>query len=160
MDQRLVVLKLFLDALGIPDEIATLDDRKRVQKAVYLGQVAGIDLGYRFGWYLLGPYSPQLARDYFALAEARALGESTRGAKLDRSVVSVLRRIQPLLTEHANCDLKQEDWLELVASVHYLRTVSSFDQGKARKVLKEHKPTLAKFVGIAEQKLAKSRLLP
>lgn len=60
MDSNLIALKLFLDDLGVSADIETIDDRKRVQKAVYLGQAAGADLGYRFGWYLLGPYSPSL----------------------------------------------------------------------------------------------------
>ncbi len=56
METKLLVLKLFLGALGIDDSIETVDDRKRVQKAVYLGQLSGIDLGYRYGWYRMGPY--------------------------------------------------------------------------------------------------------
>lgn len=37
MDTRLVALRLFLDAPGESDEISTLDDQKRVQKAVHPG---------------------------------------------------------------------------------------------------------------------------
>ena len=56
MEEKLVVLKLFLDELGIPDSIDTVDERKRIQKAAYLGQLSGVDLGYRYGWYKMGPY--------------------------------------------------------------------------------------------------------
>ena len=59
MDAKLITLRLFLDALGQSVDIETVDDRKRVQKAVYLGQLSGVDLGYRFSWYVMGPYSTQ-----------------------------------------------------------------------------------------------------
>ncbi len=50
MEARQIVLKLFLSTLGVPADIDTVNDRKRVQKAVYIGQLTGVDLGYRFGW--------------------------------------------------------------------------------------------------------------
>ena len=70
MKKAQINLKLFLDALEISSEISTLEDRKRVQKAVYIGQEAGVDLGYSYGWYLLGPYSPELTQNYFTLAQS------------------------------------------------------------------------------------------
>ncbi len=48
MDNKEVALKLILDGVNIDCSIDTLDDRKRVQKAVYLAQLSGVDLGYRF----------------------------------------------------------------------------------------------------------------
>ena len=75
MENKLIALKVLLDQLGVPDSIETIDDRKRVQKAVYLGQLSGVDLGYRFGWYVFGPYSPALTKDYYSLAEAIASGD-------------------------------------------------------------------------------------
>src|SRR5260221_13158556 len=99
MDARLVVLKLFLDELGVPTEIDTLDDRKRVQKAVYLGQLASVDLSYRFSWYKMGPYSPALTSDYYGLAEAIASGDTDYQQKvLHTSIRRGLQRIRPLLT--------------------------------------------------------------
>ena len=67
MEMKLVLLKLFLDKLGISSEIDTFEKRKTIQKAVYLGQLTDVDLSYRFGWYLKGPYSPSLAEDYYPL---------------------------------------------------------------------------------------------
>lgn len=63
MDGRLVVLKRVVEALDEDCNIASFDDRKRLQKAIYLAQIAGIDLGYRYGWYIKGPYSTDLTRD-------------------------------------------------------------------------------------------------
>ena len=70
MERGRIALKLFWMNPGIPCDIDTLDDRKLIQKAVYLGQLSGVDLGYRFGWYIRGPYSTSLTRDYFSLAQA------------------------------------------------------------------------------------------
>ena len=51
MDSRHVVLKLFVNELGEPGEITDFENRKIFQKAVYLGQLSGVDLGYRYSWY-------------------------------------------------------------------------------------------------------------
>src|SRR5262245_4220988 len=67
MESTKIALKLLLDSIGVPADVGKLEGRKLIQKAVYLGQRAGVDLGYRFGWYLMGPYSPDLARDYYVL---------------------------------------------------------------------------------------------
>ena len=47
--------------------VRTFRDRLVLQKTVYLLQAFGIYLGYRFTWYLHGPYSTQLTRDAFSL---------------------------------------------------------------------------------------------
>src|SRR5262245_31088985 len=75
MEAKLEVLRLFLNALDVPSAIDTVNERKRVQKAVYLGQLSEIDLGYRFGWYIMGPYSTSLTQDYYQLSEALATSE-------------------------------------------------------------------------------------
>ena len=98
MENRLIALKVLLDTLGIPDTIETIDDRKRVQKAVYLGQLSDVNLGYRFGWYVLGPYSPALTKDYFSLAEAIASGDKGyEGKEFTPGVLGRIRRILPLM---------------------------------------------------------------
>ena len=67
MNTRLIVLELVLRELGMEPVIDSLQDRIRLQKAIYLSQEAGVPLGYRFGWYVRGPYSKGLARDYYYL---------------------------------------------------------------------------------------------
>ena len=60
MDTSLIVLQLVLSELGVEPTIENLDDRIRLQKAMYLSQEAGVRLGYRFSWYVRGPYSQAL----------------------------------------------------------------------------------------------------
>ena len=161
MDSRLLALKLFLAELGIPSVIETLDDRKRVQKAVYLGQLSGVDLGYRFGWYVHGPYSPELTRDYYSLAEALEAGEdSVRDKVLHPSVRSRLSQLSPIMVAPAEFRLGQEKWLELVASYHYLRAVRKLAHDETLQQLRLKKPALAPYTNVAVSALQSENLLP
>ncbi|MBD3397534.1 hypothetical protein GF413_00420 [Candidatus Micrarchaeota archaeon] len=159
MDRGQIALKLFLDELGIDFDIKTIDDRKRVQKAVYLGQLSGVDLGYRFGWYIRGPYSTSLTNDYFPLAESLASEDNGwEGKTLKKSVKEKLARIKPLMEPPHGVSLRQEDWLELVASLDYLRRVSRLDDEEARKILKKEKSHVFEYVEEAKQALIEADL--
>ena len=161
MEPKLVALKLFLDELGIPASIETIDDRKKVQKAVYLGQLSGVDLGYRFGWYLKGPYSTSLTKDYFSLAEALTSNDqSYSGKEFSASVRDRLRSVLPLMEVPEGIVLPQEDWLELVSSLHYLRKVQGLDESSADLKLQQSKPRLAPLAPHAKDYLSKANLLP
>jgi len=154
MDRGQIALKLFLDELGIPFDIETLDDRKRVQKAVYLGQLSGVDLGYRFGWYVMGPYCPSLTRDYFPLAESLASGDNDwEGKSLKQTVKEKMSRIRSLMVPPEDVDLSQENWLELVASLDFLRRVSELDDAEALEVLRKKKSHVFAFVEQAKKAL-------
>lgn len=160
MEARQIVLKLFLDTLGIPSDIETVNDRKRVQKAVYLGQLPGVDLGYRFGWYLKGPYSPSLTKDYFNLEEALASGDRDHEDKeLEKVVARKLKKVLPLMQPAQGVSLSQEDWLELVSSVHFLKEVQGLSRKDTLVTLKREKPRLVKYVDRAETALQEVSLL-
>jgi uncharacterized protein YwgA len=161
MEERCVALKLLLDELAVPSHIETVADRKRVQKAVYLVQQTGLDLGYQYSWYLMGPYSSALTRDYYDLAASFEEGEEDfptvelRGAVLER-----LQRVKPLMTVPESCPLDQSSWLELIASVHYLQKARGLNPDAAEQELKKLKPDLAPWVVPARRELEASSLLP
>lgn len=160
MDARLITLKLFLDELHIPTEIDTVDDRKRAQKAVYLGQLTGVDLSYRFGWYLMGPYSPALTKDYYNLAEAIASGDKDyETQRLQPSIQERLHKALPLTQIPQDVALTTEQWLELLASYHYLRNISKQDDEQAVKTLQATKPTLVEYTGQAKKALNEAGFL-
>ncbi|MEM3594689.1 MAG: hypothetical protein QXS27_08150 [Candidatus Jordarchaeaceae archaeon] len=46
----------------------SFEDRIKLQKYVRIAKLFGLDLGYRFNLYLRGPYSPDLASDYYGLS--------------------------------------------------------------------------------------------
>lgn len=118
MDQQQIGLKLALDALGEELSLNEFDQRLTLQKAIYLVQAAGVQLGFTYGWNLRGPYSPDLTSDAFALRDK--LGTGTQEWKewtFDANVQRQLARVRELLGNIPNGKARH---LELLASVHFL----------------------------------------
>lgn len=160
MDAKLIALRLFLDSMDIPATIDTVDDRKRVQKAVYLAQVAGADLGYRFSWYLMGPYSPSLTEDYYAMDEkADELKAATKGRKLHEAYQSVLSDVRRDIRKPDDVMLADEQWLELLASYHYLRRVSRLSHNDAADQIAKQKSHLHSYLSQAVKVIEASHRL-
>lgn len=162
MERGQAALKLFLDELGIPFDVQTLDDRKRVQKAVYLGQkLSGVDLGYTFGWYIMGPYCPSLTRDYFDLAEALGAGDSDcEGKSLRESARKKLAAVKPVLQVPQDISLPLEDWLEIVASLHFLKTTSKMSNEESYEILRKEKPHVYPYSDRAKAVLIQNKFWP
>jgi len=133
MDRQQIGLKLAIDGLGLRFEINSFRDRLIMQKAVYLAQAAGINLGYYYHWYLYGPYSPSLTRDEFAIATDIASGmDASEGWKLDDKSAQRLEEIRDISKESDRDKDKLAKKLELLASVHFLvdrKQVSKVDAG-------------------------------
>jgi uncharacterized protein YwgA len=158
MRNKLIALKLFLEELGVPSDIGSVDERKRVQKSIYIGQAAKIDLGYHFAWYLKGPYSPELTKDYYELDEVISEGDlEFQKKELKGQLKEKLLSIKPLFTPPADTPLNQADWLELLASVHY--QLKKYDRENAKNNMVAEKPNLAPYFKIAEENLKVFHLL-
>jgi uncharacterized protein YwgA len=140
MSDRLTALGLVLDELGIPLQIEQVEQRLIIQKAVYLAQMR-ISLGYTYGWYLKGPYSPRLTQDYYELAERVTRGD-VQDAVLKDSARDALQNVKDLIEAQPE-GTRLAPWLELLASIHYLRTKSGFTVNATRKKIAETKPHLA-----------------
>lgn len=158
MRPSLATLKLVLDRLDVPSSISNLIDRKRVQKAVFLAQAAGVRLGYEYGWYLKGPYSPGLTRDYFALDEALASEEAPSQLRLRDDVDEQLGKVVPLLRVPARVKLQQPDWLELLASILYLETQRKLGRSEADSIIRREKPRLHPYTAEARRVLQEAGL--
>ena len=132
MDRQQIGVKLTVDALGLPFQIRTFEDRLIMQKAVYLAQAAGINLGYYYHWYLYGPYSPSLTRDEYAIAADISAGiDESEGWKLDDTSSQRLEEIRDIFAGLPRDKLAKK--LELLASVHFLierKQVSKIDTGR------------------------------
>ena len=63
-------IKALEDAGIYKFKIDTFEDRLKLQKIVYIAHYFGVDLGYTFNEYIRGPYSPELADDYYELNES------------------------------------------------------------------------------------------
>jgi uncharacterized protein YwgA len=141
MDRQQIGVKLAVDGLGLPFKIDYFMDRLIMQKAVYLAQAAGVNLGYYYHWYLHGPYSPSLTRDEYAIAADIGFGmDDSEGWKLDESSLRRLEGIRAIFTEPERDKLARK--LELLASVHFLierKQVSKVDTGRIAATLKQFK---------------------
>src|SRR5262249_50155808 len=114
MDRQQIGLRLTLDALGVPARLNIFSDRLILQKAVYLAQAAGVQLGYSYNWYLRGPYSPALTRDAFAVvAELNQGADDSQGSRLDSTSLQRLKRLRKLIDEIPSGDRSAK--LELLA---------------------------------------------
>jgi len=158
VDTRLVVLNRLLEALAVPVDVTSIDARKKMQKAVYLAQASGLKLGYAYGWYLLGPYSTGLARDYYALAST--LGpDAPAGAELRDDVRAGLAPLREALNVPQGVQLSAPQWFELLSSVHFLRKVRGLTTPDANLVLLKEKPEVAPFADRAAEALGAAQLL-
>ena len=121
MDRQQIGVKLTIDALKLPFEINGFQDRLIMQKAVYLAQAAGVNLGYYYHWYLYGPYSPSLTRDEFAIDADIASGmDESKGWKLDDKSSQRLEEMRGLFAGAEADRDRLAKKLELLASVHFL----------------------------------------
>jgi uncharacterized protein YwgA len=120
MDRQQIGLKLTLDALAIRFSLDTFTDRMALQKVIYLCQAASVHLGYRYNWYLRGPYSPDLTRDAFDLKAKQGSGfDDTAGWSLDGASLQRLQELRPLWESQP--ESSRPRWLELLASVLFLK---------------------------------------
>ena len=140
MDRQQIGVKLAVDGLGLKFKIDTFMDRLIMQKAVYLAQAKGVNLGYFYQWYLHGPYSPSLTRDEFAIAADIASDmDDSKGWKLDEASSRRLGGIRVIFLEPERDTLARK--LELLASVHFLidrKQASKADTGQITATLRQY----------------------
>ena len=160
MERRLHNLQLVLEQLGLGTGIDSIDQRVTLQKAVYLAQEAGIPLLYRYNWYVMGPYSPNLTRDYYALQEQpEEAMASIKNMTLKEPFALAVTQLKGVIDPPENVDLNRRDWLELLASAHYLRAKVELDQDGTRVRLDAVKPHLSHYTDQATETLKQLRLL-
>jgi uncharacterized protein YwgA len=136
MDRQQIGVRITIDGLGLPFSIGSFDDRLILQKAIYLAQAAGVNLGYYYHWYLHGPYSPSLTKDEYAIAVDLGCGmDESKGWTLDEKSSSKLASLQNLIPK--TDDKRQiRRKLELLASVHYLIKRKEVPRCDAKEVIK------------------------
>ncbi len=134
MNPARITLKLVLDQAGI-DEL-TLDSfsqRFNIQKKIYLAQLMGLDIGYRFGWYLRGPYCTDLTSDAFTLRDELRAGETDhQGRQLNAGEKQRLEKAKKLWEVPAGLSVAPDQWLELLASVHFLKHIAYWPKNTNR----------------------------
>lgn len=101
-----------------PDLFPTSFDARLVfQKTVYLLQAFGLYLGYRFTWYISGPYSTGLTRDGYGLVDKFEKSSNVTFKKEPSE--ARFNEFLRFLGDRKN-DTK---WLETLASIHFLKSL-------------------------------------
>ncbi|OHB81398.1 MAG: hypothetical protein A2Z38_02895 [Planctomycetes bacterium RBG_19FT_COMBO_48_8] len=125
MNKDHILLKLILDEIGLGRlEIGGFSSRKILQKKIYLLQLTGIDLGYRYNWYLYGPYCPALASDTFSLRDEIEYDDEFTNYELNSKTKNKLGTLKNLVDLPDTLTTNEPEWLELLASLHYLKHIA------------------------------------
>jgi len=127
--KRLRLLAGFIKALkdeGIIDfDIKWFNHRLKLQKYVFLARRYDFNLGYVFSLYIHGPYSPELADDYYELSKESV---TSIPVTLDRNFFSLIKR-------------KSEWWLELAATIiHMKERYLDINEEEIKFLVKNSKP--------------------
>jgi len=119
MNAKQILLTLALREAGVPIEVGRFDERLLIQKSVCTMQYAEVNLGYRFRWYLRGPYSTELTSDAFLLAgQKQQLDKELEGWRLDNESKQRIGRLKGLFTSAPLAKLAKQ--MELLASVLFI----------------------------------------
>lgn len=122
----------------------TLENRKILQKKIYLLQYLGLTMDYGFSFYAYGPYSPSLTKDVFDFqsnldtAPEVVKYEYEDLTDTDRSTIQELNKI---IEQISSEDLSK--MLELISSILFLSRLPYLEQDMERieTKLREMKPT-------------------
>jgi hypothetical protein len=115
---RYLKLFAFLRAASVSADLTSLSSRIVLQKRVYFAQAFGIELGYRFGWYVFGPYSTELTRDAYGL---QGLESRLEGAE-SKEKSAEMKKLNEFFGEVKALGPRKGEryWLELLSSLHFL----------------------------------------
>jgi uncharacterized protein YwgA len=124
----------YLNLLDVKIDSDKFEYRIKAQKLAYIIQkLVGKTMYSDFSFYIRGPYSRELAKEYFDYKEDFVKGRSD--SELTNEEKERIKQAMPLLKE-----LSQRE-LEIVASLLYLKE-KGFDENQAEIKLKELKPHL------------------
>lgn len=115
MRKREKLIQLF-EKLEVDPSLDSFANRKLLQKLTYLIEVFGIDLGFRFSWYLHGPYDRNLT----------AVLYDDRGGESEIEIQDQFPQEDEKLAKlkkFLGRDIYSSRTLELIVSLHYLNHV-------------------------------------
>lgn len=145
MERRKKIISIFRE-IGFRLDLSSFDDRLIAQKVICLLELKGLDLGYPYGMYVRGPYSPDLTKDLYEFREEfhEFRTESTLDAK-ENQIVDGLIRIFGTKPVH----------LEVGATYGYYTIKERCDPLEALKRVKRLKPFYSEaqiVIGISKAK--------
>jgi hypothetical protein len=150
MDASLLLLKLYLEYLGLPTRSANYNLRLN-NYAIYLAQNAKADMGYNFKYDYM---SDHLSNHLYNLAEQLRYNKDDNEHELHENWQKKLDKIKPLIQvpeEISGLSISQEQWLKWVVEYHYSLKVLK----KSHKELSINNP----LIKIIRKELKKAGLL-
>ncbi len=115
-------------------DVSEFKGRLILQKTVYLLQSFGIDLGYKFGWYLHGTYCTKLTRDGFELESVIGDIPKLDIKFTDADVQSSYNKYMQFIGDKKF----DPDLLEIASSIRYLSR-SNFEKEKVLDMVEKKK---------------------
>lgn len=113
------------------------ENRKKLQKAVYLLENMGVDVGdYSFSWDSYGPYSLSLDCEASQLDDAKVQEFS-----FSRFAEDSFKRLKEIAEKSTKYDASS--WMECIASMHYLKNVFRIKEDDVIAELMRRKPHLS-----------------
>jgi len=106
------------------------EHRLIIQKVIFLLQLKGFHLGYPYGLYVRGPYSPSLASDYYHQKEE--FKSLITGKDLTGEEHQIIQNLDQIFCKKAS-------YLEIGGTYGYFAYVLSYDPLKAMKMVKKMK---------------------
>ena len=105
------------EEMGVEPDLNSFSGRKQLQKLTYLFEAFGLDLGFRFSWYVHGPYDKQLTR---VLYDDDPKDSGRQVPDKFENEEETLRELKKFLGR----DAYSSRVLELISSLHYLLLVA------------------------------------
>jgi len=90
------------------------DQRLILQKTVYLLQAFGLFLGYRFNWYLRGPYSVEVARHGYELVDL--FDKLPEASFIEEKAEERFKIYLKFISEYQ----ENAEMLEILSSIHFI----------------------------------------
>ena len=74
-EKFLRLFKLFEERLNFDFDVNSFQDKIKLQKYVYISEFFGFNHDYQYNKYIRGPYSPDLADDYYSIDKSDIPGD-------------------------------------------------------------------------------------
>lgn len=150
-----------LQYLKLKPDIGVYEWRFLMQKIASLSKDLGIPIGYVFTIYVKGPYSPELACDYYRNVDA--VTSLKTDYKLSPNDINVVKRVKGIvLSEPRGVDdvrLQGVQFLESVSTaVHLMAPASLVREDEVFSKMKELKPYLSDYLVVVGINKAKELL--
>lgn len=119
--------------LGITPKMSNFQSKLVMQKTIYLLQAMGLKIGYSYGWYVRGNYSPDLTKDLYT--NAPAVESLSKGESLTQKEESILDEFENEMGKNPDPEV-----LEIAAAYAYFFKECGMSAHDATIKTKEAKP--------------------